>query len=64
MSLLQTPMCFEELLKRLFDEYGRRMNFDQYVLVGNTVRSYLSWLKNDEKLKVDFTDNVMTWSSI
>lgn len=64
LSLLQTPMCFEELLKRLFDEYGRRMNFDQYVLVGNTVRSYLSWLKNDEKLKVDFTDNVMTWSSI
>lgn len=64
LSLLQAPMCFEELLKRLFDEYERKMNFDQYVLVGNTVRSYLSWLKNDEKLKVDFTDNVMTWSSI
>lgn len=41
----QTPMCFETLLKRLFDEYGLVMNFEQYVLVGSTVRSYLSWLK-------------------
>ena len=41
-SILKTPMCFEELLKQLFDEYGLVMNFEQYVLVGSTVRSYLS----------------------
>ena len=38
-------MCFEELLKLLFDEYELVMNFEQYVLVGSTVRSYLAWLK-------------------
>lgn len=63
-SILKTPMCFEELLKQLFDEYGLVMNFEQYVLVGSTVRSYLSWLKDNEKIKAVFTDNSLLWSSL
>ena len=63
-SILKTPMCFEELLKLLFDEYGLVMNFEQYVLVGSTVRSYLSWLKDNEKIKAVFTDNLLLWSSL
>lgn len=63
-SILKTPMCFEELLKRLFDEYGLTMNFEQYVLVGSTVRSYLSWLKDNEKIRVAFMDNLLMWSSL
>ncbi len=30
-SIIKTPMCFEELLKLLFDEYGLVMDFEQYV---------------------------------
>lgn len=63
-SILKTPMCFEELLKQLFDEYGLAMNFEQYVLVGSTVRSYLSWLKDNEKIKAVFADNLLLWSSL
>lgn len=63
-SILKTPMCFEELLKQLFDEYGLVMNFEQYVLAGSTVRSYLSWLKDNEKIKAVFTDNLLLWSSL
>lgn len=63
-SILKTPMCFEELLKRLFDEYGLTMNFEQYVLVGSTVRSYLSWLKDNEKIRAVFTENSLMWSSL
>mgnify|MGYP003201536716 FL=1 len=63
-SILKTPMCFEELLKRLFDEYGLTMNFEQYVLVGSTVRSYLSWLKDNGKIRAAFTDNLLMWSSL
>lgn len=63
-SILKTPMCFEELLKRLFDEYGLTMNFEQYVLVGSTVRSYLSWLKDNEKIRAAFTENSLMWSSL
>ena len=38
-DILKEPQCFEQLLQRLFKEYGLTMNFEQYVLVGSTVRS-------------------------
>ena len=57
-------MCFEQLLKQLFNEYGLVMNFEQYVLIGSTVRSYLAWLKDNEKIKAVFTDNLLLWSSL
>ena len=62
--ILKTPMCFEELLKLLFDEYELVMNFEQYVLVGSTVRSYLAWLKDNDKIRAVFTDNQLMWSSL
>lgn len=62
--ILKTPMCFEALLKRLFDEYALTMNFEQYVLVGSTVRSYLSWLKDNKKIEAVFNDNLLLWKSL
>lgn len=37
------------------------MNFEQYVLVGSTVRSYLSWLKDTGKLNAGFDGNLLLW---
>ena len=48
----------------LFDEYGLVMNFEQCVLVGSTVRSYLAWLKDNDKIRAVFTDNQLMWSSL
>jgi hypothetical protein len=44
-------------LKALFDRYGLTMNFEQYALVGSTVRSYLTWLKEAGRLRAKFVDN-------
>lgn len=55
------PLCFEVLLQKLFAEYALTMNFEQYVLVGSTVRSYLSWLKEEGRLDVRFENNMMLW---
>ena len=63
-DLLKTPMNSEELLKCIFDAYNLKMNFEQYVLVGSTVRSYLSWLKDNERVDVAFADNQLLWSKI
>ena len=63
-EILIEPMCFEDLLKRLFDQYELQMNFEQYVLVGSTVRSYLSWLKDKEKVTAAFEKNYLVWSSV
>jgi len=61
-EFLTVPMCFEMLLKKLFDEYGLAMNFEQYVLVGSTVRSYLSYLKDKGQITAEFKDNQLLWS--
>lgn len=60
-SLCKEPICFEHLLQKVFAEYELAMNFEQYVLVGSTVRSYLAWLKDKGELSVDFNDNMLLW---
>lgn len=54
-------LCFEELLKRLFDDYGLTLNFQQYALVGSTLRSYLSYLKEAGRLEAAFVENRLLW---
>ncbi|WP_373218012.1 MBL fold metallo-hydrolase [Ruminococcus sp. 5_1_39BFAA] len=61
LSLCEKPLSFEAILQKLFTGYGLAMNFEQYVLVGSTVRSYLSWLKDTERLKVSFENNMLLW---
>ena len=58
------PLCFETILQRLFDAYDLDMNFEQYVLVGSTVRSYLSWLKDTGRLAASFEKNLLLWERI
>ena len=55
------PLCFEVILQKLFTDYGLTMNFEQYVLVGSTVRSYLAWLKDTGKLNGLFEHNMLLW---
>ena len=58
------PVIFEELLKRLFDDYGLTLTFEQYALVGSTVKSYLAWLKDTGRLTVLFEDNLLLWRRV
>ena len=60
-TICKEPVCFETILQQLFNEYDLKMNIEQYVLVGSTVRSYLSWLKDNGKLCVCFENNMMLW---
>ena len=63
-SICKEPLCFEKILQQLFTDYKLTMNFEQYVLVGSTVRSYLSWLKDTGRLYADFLDNMLVWSAL
>ena len=60
-GICQEPLCFEVILQRLFTDYGLTMNFEQYVLVGSTVRSYLVWLKDTGKMNALFESNMLLW---
>lgn len=61
LELCAQPLGFEDILRRLFAAYQLTMDFEQYVLVGSTVRSYLSWLKDTGKLTAVFEDNRLLW---
>lgn len=61
LCICKEPANFESILQRVFSDYSLVMNFEQYVLVGSTVRSYLSWLYDGGKLGVSFEDNLMLW---
>lgn len=61
---LQTPKSFETLLKEVFDAFGLRMTMEQYVLVGSTVRSYLSWLRDINVIDICIEDNRVLWRSL
>ena len=37
------------------------MTYEQYVLVGSRVRSYLSWLKDTGRAAAFFEDNLLLW---
>ena len=60
-NICQEPLCFETILQRLFTNYGLTMNFEQYVLVGSTVRSYLAWLKDNGRVNSLFENNMLLW---
>lgn len=64
LDLCREPLCFEALLRKLFARYDLAMNFEQYALVGSTVRSYLSWLKDTGRLSARFEDNLLLWQCL
>lgn len=63
-KICEYPHSFEEILKELFCEYSLIMNHEQYVLVGSTVRSYLSYLSDTGRIASSFEDNRMLWKKI
>ncbi len=62
-DLCRTPLTFEEVLQKLFAHYDLTMTFEQYALVGSTVRSYLSWLKETGRLKVEIIEHMLRFHS-
>lgn len=62
-AICAKPVNFEELLKRLFDEYALEMSFEQYALVGSTVKSYLAWLMDKGQLKAKCENNMLLWEA-
>lgn len=60
-GLCRAPKTPEELLAAVFSHYGLTMDFNQYVLVGSTVRSYCAWLADQGRLAAGFEGNTLRW---
>lgn len=60
-EICKEPTAAEEVIKNIFDRYQLNMDWNQYVLVGSTVRSYLTYLLDKNELKAEFQDNRLLW---
>ena len=64
LEICREPLAFEQILARVFQSCGMTMSFEQYVLVGSTVRSYLAWLRDSGRVDVDIRENLLLWRSV
>ena len=64
LSICEEPICFEKILQEVFKGYGLSGDFEQYVSVGSTVRSYLSWLKDIGKPTAAFQASMLLWQGV
>jgi len=61
--ILEIPAVFEEILAGLCADFGIALDYGQYVLVGSTLRSFLSYLRNEGKAGFTFENNRMLWTA-
>ncbi len=58
---LKTPKTAEQILKAVADRNGLVLKISNYVLIGCTLRSYLSSLCDEGKITYELKDNMMYW---
>lgn len=63
LDVCREPAAFEGILQEVFGRYSLNMTFEQYALVGSTVRSYLAWLRDGGRLDVEILDNRLLWKT-
>ena len=63
-DICKEPRSFDTILKMLFDKGGLTMTAQQYALVGSTLRSYITYLKELGIMSFEINDNTMLWRSL
>ena len=62
--LKKGPRTAEELLTEVANANGISMKLPQYVLIGCTLRSFLTYLYAEERITYEIADNKMLWKTI
>lgn len=57
----ERPVAFDEILSRMCKKYKIDLNANQYVLVSNTIKSYISFLGEEGKLGMSFSEGNVIW---
>ena len=62
-EICATPQTTESIIQAIFRTYRLTMTAEQYVLVGSTIRSYLSWMKDRGKLDLVIGEDSLRWQA-
>mgnify|MGYP000967919778 CR=1 FL=1 len=63
LEICREPLHFELILKRVFERFALTMDYSQYILIGSTIRSYLSYLVDQEKVECYVEDALLLWKT-
>lgn len=64
LDFCKNPSNSEDVLQKIFQHYDLTMDYNQYVLIGSTIRSYLSYLLDQGKLSAECVDSRLLWKTI
>lgn len=62
--IISNPKTFDDVLAGVFDHFGITMTIQQNALVGGTVKSYLSMLREEGQADFRFENNRMLWFAL
>ena len=63
-NILDKDKTFEELLKNIFEHYNLVMNITQYSIIGSVLKSYITYLINENKIEYYFDDNKLIYKKV
>jgi len=63
-ELAREGITFEHLLKAIFDHYNLVLDMNQYVLIGSTIKSYLSYLVDKGRIAIEIVNNEVIWREV
>lgn len=58
------PQTADSVIQSIFKLYNLTITIEQYVLVGSTIRSYLSWMKDEGQMEIVIEDDSLKWVSV
>lgn len=62
-EILAQPKTHEDLLKAFADKSDMTLRLSQFMLIGSSLRSYLTYLCNEGRVRWFFEDNKMYWQT-
>ena len=61
LTIIQKASASEEILAAFCERYGITLDANQYVLISSTLKSYLTYLKNEGRIETVFENGKLLW---
>lgn len=63
-SFCKEPISTEDIIAKTLNRYALSPTFNDYMLLGSTIRSYISFLYDEKRLEPEIKDNILYWRHV
>lgn len=64
LNLLKEKHTHDDILTAVFNHYNLKIGYNQYMIAGSTIRSYLAYLDNRKLIKTFFLNNKLYYEAV